>query len=234
MKKAKQYFKQYKKIIIPTLAFIIILVSLIIIKTSINTRNNKYIETYKEEELIKEPKQKESEGSEEIDENSQIYYVDIKGAVKTPGVYALEAGKRVKDVIDLAGGLTENSDTSLINLAASIHDEMVIVIYSKEEVDNSNKKFELSTQINDAYQENTENNKKNESNSITNNESNIININTASKEQLMTLPGIGESKAQAIISYREENGNFTSTEDIMQVKGIGQAIYEKIKDSITV
>ena len=231
MKKAKQYFKQYKKIIIPTLAFIIILVSLIIIKTSINTRNNKYIETYKEEELIKEVKQKESE---DLDENLQIYHVDIKGAVKTPGVYAIEAGKRVKDVIDLAGGLTENSDTSLINLAASIHDEMVIVIYSKEEVDNSNKKFELSTQINDAYQENTENNKKTESSSTTNNESNIININTASKEQLMTLSGIGESKAQAIISYREENGNFTSTEDIMQVKGIGQAIYEKIKDSITV
>lgn len=226
MKKIKQYLKQYKKVLIPILTFTITLVSLIIIKISINARNNKYIKTYTEEEILKVNIEEEIE-----EESPEIYHVDIKGAVKTPGVYAIESGKRVKDVIELAGGLTENSDTSLINLAKTIWDEMVIVIYSKGEVDQSNKKFELNTKINDAYEENTESSNTTSSNDNT---SGLINLNTATKDELMTLSGIGKTKAQAIISYREENGNFTSTEDIMNVNGIGQSIYEKIKNNITV
>ena len=119
-------------------------------------------------------------------------------------------GSRVKDVIELAGGLTSDSDTSNINLAKIIEDEMVININSVN--DNSGNNYGMnSTNLSD-----------------------LININTASLEQLMTLSGIGESKAKSIISYREENGNFKAIEDITKVSGIGQALYEKIKDYITV
>ena len=119
-------------------------------------------------------------------------------------------GSRVKDVIELAGGLTSDSDTSNINLAKIIEDEMVININSVN--DNSGNNYSMNS----------------------NNLSDLININTASLEQLMTLSGIGESKAKSIISYREENGNFKAVEDITKVSGIGQALYEKIKDYITV
>ena len=119
-------------------------------------------------------------------------------------------GSRVKDVIELAGGLTSDSDTSNINLAKIIEDEMVININSVN--DNSGNNYSMNS----------------------NNLSDLININTASLEQLMTLSGIGESKARSIISYRKENGNFNEIEDITKVSGIGQALYEKIKDYITV
>lgn len=169
-------------------------------------------------------------------EEDEFYLVDIKGAINNPGVYKVLVGTRVNDVINMAGGLTDNADTSLINLSKLVIDEMVIIIYTKDEVQNSNL---VNTVIKVVEKECVCPNIENDScindkitDTITNG-SGKVNINTASMEELSKLDGIGESKAQAIIKYREENGNFKTIEDITNVSGIGSSVYEKIKDNIT-
>lgn len=198
LKKIRIFVRTNKKYIIVIIPIVIILL-LIVIKLIIISSNKVEIEDDENLDTSKE---------EYLDD--EYYYVDIKGCIKNPGVYKLVKGSRVKDVIELAGGLTSDSDTSNINLAKIIEDEMVININSVN--DNSGNNYSMNS----------------------NNLSDLININTASLEQLMTLSGIGESKAKSIISYREENGNFKAIEDITKVSGIGQALYEKIKDYITV
>lgn len=181
---------------------------------------------------------------EEVTEISKVY-VDIKGAIKNPGVYEIEDTKKVIDVVNLAGGFTESADTSLVNLAKKVTDEMVVIIYTKKQIEEAKKKETVSTSINnscicpkitnDACLNNSKEKTKDTSNSTnTNNQTEKININTANLEQLQTLTGIGESKAKAIISYREENGKFEKIEDLKEVTGIGESIYEKIKNDITV
>ena len=198
LKKIRIFVRTNKKYIIVIIPIVIILL-LIVIKLIIISSNKVEIEDDENLDTSKE---------EYLDD--EYYYVDIKGCIKNPGVYKLVKGSRVKDVIELAGGLTSDSDTSNINLAKIIEDEMVININSVN--DNSGNNYGMnSTNLSD-----------------------LININTASLEQLMTLSGIGESKARSIISYRKENGNFNEIEDITKVSGIGQALYEKIKDYITV
>lgn len=169
-------------------------------------------------------------------EEDEFYLVDIKGAINNPGVYKVLVGTRVNDVINMAGGLTDNADTSLINLSKLVIDEMVIIIYTKDEVQNSNL---VNTVIKVVEKECVCPNIENDScindkitDTITNG-SGKVNINTASMGELSKLDGIGESKAQAIIKYREENGNFKTIEDITNVSGIGSSVYEKIKDNIT-
>lgn len=178
-------------------------------------------------EEVSEPLQEK-----EAEKISKIFTVDIKGAVEKPGVYEVEEGKRVQDVINLASGLKDNADVSLINLSKKVEDEMVIIVYTKEEIlakkkeDNSKStpSFECPSTpiINDACigEENLP-----DSNS---NDTSKVSINQANLEILMTLPGIGESKAQSIISYREKNGGFQTLEDLMNVSGIGEAVFAKI------
>ena len=185
----------------------------------------------------------------------KLIHVDVKGAVKKPGVYEVSSDKLVIDAVNLAGGLSDNADTSFINLAKKVQDEMVVIIYTADEVkkaltdDNNNsiikvidKKCVCPSIKNDACINTNSNNKtstsnKDNSSSNTNNTSNeeiLVNINTASLEELESIPGIGESKAKAIISYREEVGSFSSIEDIKNVSGIGDSLYEKIKTYITI
>lgn len=162
--------------------------------------------------------------------------VDIKGQVLNPGVYQLESDSRVKDVIELAGGLTEEANTSLINLSKKITDEMVIIIYSNEEVKNSNVK-EIETVFKVVEKECQCPNIKNDSCINTELEDNettkLININTATKEELMTLTSIGEAKAELIIEYRNTTP-FNTIEELMNVSGIGETLFNKIKEYITV
>lgn len=188
------------------------------------------------------------------DENksdAKTVFVDIKGAVNTPGVYELEVGKRVIDVIKKAGGLTENANTININLSKKLTDEMYVVVYTKNEIseykknngnviDNSKITCASNECIcpdvnNDACINKNDNTKSNSSSSKeTDLKDAKISINNASKEELMSLSGIGDAKADAIIAYRQENGLFKSIEDIKNVSGIGDAIFEKIKNNITV
>jgi len=167
--------------------------------------------------------------------------IDIKGQVVNPGVYELEQDSRVIDAIKIAGGLTEIANTSLINLSKKLEDQMVIIIYSNEEVKNSNVK-EIETVFKIVEKEcncpviendsciNTEIDNDNNTENVIENK---ININTASLDELMVLPSIGESKAKSIIEYRKEN-EFITIDDIMNVSGIGEALFEKIKIFIAV
>ena len=178
---------------------------------------------------------------EEKIETEKSLSIDIKGAVKNPGVYELKDGSVVKDAIDVSGGLLESANTEHINLSKKIVDEMVIIIYTNEEIQemtegNTSVKVVDKECICPKIENNAciDNNKyTNISNETNQGTSNKISLNNASKEELMTLNGIGESKANAIIEYRNNNGLFKQIEDITNVKGIGSSVYEKIKDRLT-
>ena len=137
------------------------------------------------------------------------YYVDIKGEIENPGVYRIEEGMRLFQVVELAGGLTEIANSKVINLSMLLKDEDVIIIPSIHDV------VEVKEDP------------------ITNPDDSLLNINRASQSQLETLPGIGPSTALKIIEYREIT-EFDTIEDIMNVSGIGESTFNKIKDLITV
>lgn len=147
--------------------------------------------------------------------------VDIKGAVANPGVYHVTEGQIVNDVINLAGGLQAEADTSNLNLSKKVTDEMVITVYTKEEVKDQEKQDAI-----------VESDKQEEEK--TDETSGLVNLNTATLEELETLPGIGESKAKSIIEYRKNCGKFTKKEDLLNIKGIGDSVFAKLKDYITV
>ena len=160
-----------------------------------------------------------------------IYYpkninVEVKGEVLKPGVYTLKYGSTIKDLLDLSGGANEGVDLYTINLSKKLTDGDVVVMFKENREINIDESY-------DKVITNLKNNKELD-NYITNEiwESSKISINKSSKEELMELPGIGESKALLIIEYRNQNGSFKKIEDIMNVKGIGKALYEKIKDYI--
>lgn len=142
----------------------------------------------------------------------------------------MEVSSRVNDVINLAGGLLENADTSKINLAKKVTDEMTIIIYTKEEIQNRISSNECICNCKDIKNDACVNDGKND-----NSEGNmVVNINTAGIKEFLILPGIGEAKAEEIISYRNSNGLFENIDDIKKVSGIGDALFEKIKIYITV
>ena len=142
-------------------------------------------------------------GSEETDEK---IFVHVCGEVKNPGVYELDAGSRVYEALELAGGLTKAAADDSINQAEVLKDGQQLEIMSEEE---------QMSQDNGTSDDGK------------------ININRATKEELMTLSGIGEAKADAIIRYRETNGNFGSIEEIMEIEGIKEGVFRKIEDRIT-
>lgn len=218
--------KYIRKIVYPLTIIIvlIIVISYIVIKKNLEDNSEA---TILEDDLFI---------NETLDEKEEerIINVDIKGAVKKPGVYKVNDSLVINDVIKLAGGLAKNADTSLINLSKKVTDEMVIIIYTKEEVKNSNI---VDTVIKVVEKEcicpNIENDGcLNTEIKDTIGETKLININTATIEELMTISGIGESKAKAIIEYRNKN-KFEKIEDILNVSGIGNNLYEEIKIYIT-
>lgn len=173
--------------------------------------------------------------------------VDIKGAVKKPGVYEISSDKRVIDLVKLAGGLNSNANTNYINLSGKLEDEMVVWIYTNKEIsdlklEQESTKYMISNcncpKVDNTTCLNTDkvnsNTTSQTSNKTSNVSSNIVNINTATEEELMQLDGIGESKARSIIDYRNKNGLFKNIDDIKNVSGIGESVYNKIKDSITI
>jgi competence protein ComEA len=144
--------------------------------------------------------------SEEILNEQHSIIVDVKGEVNNPNVYEISKNSRIKDVIILAGGFTNNADQTSVNLAQKVVDEMVIYVP---------KEGELPKKI------------------VVNEYNKLININYASKEELETLPGIGPSKAASIINYREENGYFKSIDELNNVPGIGLKLLDTLRSYIT-
>ena len=244
-------YSNIKKIIIISSLVLVFSVStfLLLKKDNLETTALTY-ENILKEDIVNEVE----EGNEEI----TYYFVDVKGYVNNPGVYSLEKGKRVVDAINIAGGLKKDANTTLLNLSMEVLDEMVIVVYSNQEITNlKTLKEEIKqeevickeTVINDACICNNDNttlgtgekelNDKQEIKEEVNEKEpektkEIVNINTATIEELMTLSKIGEAKAMAIIEYREKNGNFEKVEDIKNVSGIGDSLFESIKEYITV
>lgn len=170
----------------------------------------------------------------EIEDAKKLIKVDIKGKVKNPGVYVLNEGDRVLNAIEAAGGISSDADTSVTNLSKRITDEMVIIIYSKTEVKNFVKTKDEENQKQNACNKDINDsciNLNEHKDEVSNKK---ISLNTATLEELMTLSGIGEEKAKLIIEYRNTNGKFNNIEELLNIKGIGQAIFDKIKDNITI
>ena len=219
----------FKKIIVISSILLIVILStgIYLVHASSIPEENIEINKLEKETVIIE---------EEQDVITDKILIDIKGAVVNPGVYQLSIGCSVMDAINMAGGLLENANTNTINLSKRLVDEMVIIIYTNEQIANYNKEKVITEFV---YVEipcecpDTMNNA-----CINNNTNNVekdkISINTATKEELMTLSGIGASKAEEIIKYREANGDFKDTVEIKNVSGIGEAAFEKIKDNITI
>ncbi len=177
-----------------------------------------------QESGVQEPDSSEPDNSEPAQisgtaEESPIY-VQVTGAVKQPGVYELPKGARVFEAIEKAGGMTEDAKAESINQALEVSDGDMIVLYTQQEwqqmqTDNGAEKTAQSASSESEDDER-------------------ININTASLEQLCGISGIGQSRAQSIITYREQNGAFGSIEEIMKVSGIKEGLFQKIKDKIKV
>ncbi len=159
-----------------------------------------------------------------IEEPKKKLMVDLKGYVKKPGVYEVEEGAIINDLIKKAGGLKTNGTTDNINLSKKLKNEDMIVVLSKEEL----KKEKKDNQNKVATQESINTNPSTGQATETK-----VALNSATKEELMTISGIGESKAISIIEYREKSP-FTKIEDILNVSGIGEALFEKIKAFITI
>ena len=140
-----------------------------------------------------------------------VIFVDIKGAVKNPGVYQMKVGDRVKDALDAAGGLTAEADSQKVNLAKRLEDQMVIVV---PKVGEEAEEIPAGETRKEATKEGK------------------VNINTATVEELKTLKGVGEKKAEAIIEYRKKNGSFQTKEDLMKVRGIGKKLFESFQERI--
>lgn len=162
-------------------------------------------------ELITSPAVTETEHETEhlTGESTGQVCVHVSGYVNAPGVYMLPEGSRVYEAIEQAGGFHPDGDEGFLNLAEILYDGQKIVVLSKEEAATAD-----SSKATDSGKDT---------------ESRLVNINTAGKESLMTLPGIGESRAESIIAYREENGGFQTIEDIMKVSGIKEAAFNKLK-----
>lgn len=217
-----ELFLKYKKIII--IGGVVLTLSILSLIIYFN----------KTDKVLNTPISVNAEIVNEIKEETSKVFVDIKGEVNKPGMYMIESGKRVYDVIILAGGLSKNASTRSINLSKTVTDEMVIIVHSKNEIDNwlevKEKQIEIACNCNEeSYDVKNDGCIDNQSS----NNSTLVSINTATIETLLTLPGIGEAKAKNIINYRNEIGTFTAIEDILNVSGIGESIFAQIKDYIT-
>ena len=253
MNKIKEIIDYYFNIICLTLFIFLLTGIIVLIYRSFNDKSEKNESTIQNVQAVKE------EPEEEQKQNDKIK-VDVKGAVKNPDVYELENTSNVIDLINLAGGLKKNADTSNLNLSKKLEDQMVIKVFTKNELLQITKGNSLSSNsectsnsviINECNENNasiinsntTASKNLDNSNSVKSNEqvssgsqntNKLISINSAAKEELMTLNSIGESKATAIIEYRNTNGPFKTIDDIKNVSGIGDALFEKIKSNITI
>ena len=161
------------------------------------------------EETYSEEGALEAPGEEAFAEEPKLICVYVCGEVKNPGVYELDAQSRIGEAVEAAGGMTAEAADTFLNLAEHMTDGQKIEVPSREEAKTMEEQREQQ-------------------------ESGLVNLNTADMEQLMTLTGIGESKAHDILNYREQSGGFRTKEDLMQIPGIKERVFEKIKDQITV
>lgn len=145
-------------------------------------------------------------------EEENLVYVQVSGAVKSPGVYGLAEGSRVFQALELAGGITEKADPTSLNQAECVADGQMIHVLTTEEAAALGEEPGKVQPVDDGK----------------------VNLNTAAKEELMTLAGIGEAKAESILAWRQEHGSFAQIEDLMKIEGIKEGVFSKIRDSVKV
>lgn len=232
-----------KKIIISVILLIILAIGFVIYILAGNSNDystldlendalvdsGKNVENEQENSMQSADNTNVTDDGNDIDNTNQVteevveIAVHITGEVKKQGLIYLKEGSRVADAIEKAGGETKNADLSQINLAYVLQDGQKIYVPNKNE--KISQYITGNSGNNDTEENNTSNSSKEDSK---------VNINTANQSELDSLPGIGPSIAQKIIDYREENGNFKNIEELQNVKGIGDAKYEEIKDRVTV
>lgn len=171
------------------------------------------------EEEAEQKSAKEEETKDQQKTEPETIVVYVCGEVKKEGVVTLPAGSRIYQAIEMAGGVTEEAEASWLNLAEVLTDGARIYVPGKEEVSEGNLAVPEGAGSSAGSSEASDG---------------LVNLNQASKEELMTLPGIGEAKAEAILQYRTEHGNFGSIDEIKNISGIKDGVFEKIKDKITV
>lgn len=171
-----------------------------------------------------------------LDATPAQIYVHICGAVVNPGVYELEAGSRVFEGIKAAGGFSEDACEDYVNQAGPLGDGERLVIPTVEEIEQAKEDgtYQVLWAAGDANKGTLDTGEDKTGSPASAGGDGLVNINTATESELGNVKGIGAGKAAAIVQYRQENGNFASTEDIMKVSGIKEGTYEKIKDKITV
>lgn len=209
--------------------FIILMIMLLLLTGCAGKSEGEHV--WLEEAETEGTEEKQEEISEETKETDKVQiedslvkdniYVHVCGAVVSPGVYMLKSGSRIYEAVEAAGGLTDEAAEESLNQAAALEDGQQIYVLSKEEVRQGNTVQGMpGASAQGVGGQNQDDGK--------------VNLNTASKEQLMTLSGIGEAKASAIINYREEHGGFRKAEELMEVEGIKEGTYNKIKDQIKI
>lgn len=218
-KKLQVWFEENKKRIIAITGGIVG-VFIIIMMTWKTTKQNSLITetTMMSETVITTDSEQDTLKSD----SQEKWFVDIKGAIKFPGIYPVETDMRIFDVIELAGGLSEEADRNQVNLAEHVRDQMVIYI---PKVGENLVEVMLPTKTSTSHHDSGHAQAENET---------LVNINTATAQELQTLSGIGEKKAEAIITYRETNGSFQTIDDLKKVKGIGEKTFDSLKESITI
>ncbi|VPQ23175.1 competence protein [Streptococcus pneumoniae] len=169
-------------------------------------------ETNLQAEVAAVSKDSSTEKEEPLEQD--LITVDVKGAVKSPGIYDLPVGSRVNDAVQKAGGLTEQADSKSLNLAQKVSDEALVYVPTKGEE-------AVSQQTGSGTASSTSKEKK-------------VNLNKASLEELKQVKGLGGKRAQDIIDHREANGKFKSVDELKKVSGIGAKTIEKLKDYVTV
>lgn len=206
--------------------FLIVLflgIGYMIYKSNLNLNENIYVVSESKEnnkQLVNEKQSSEELSNKDIkrddnkiEKNIIMITIHISGEVNNPGVVNIESDKRLSDAVDKLGGITENADLNNINLAMKIEDAKHYIIPKLGEEIKNNEVVNYENQ--------------------NNSDSNKININKATVEELDKLPGVGQATANKIINYREENGDFKSIEEVKNVNGIGNKKYEQIKNEIT-
>lgn len=196
---------------------IIVLVGFGYYKSNSDNLNDNQIQTLVDTKSTESINEKSENNTQNREDNSTTM-CQIDGCVNKPGVYSFKKDDRIKDIVELAGGFTQDADTKSVNLAMKLKDEMKVYIPSKTETSKA------------------QNNNIESSDIVTikdNNSNSLVNINTADSNKLQTLPGIGPSKAKKIIEFREKN-QFKKIEEIKNVDGIGDKTFESLKSLITI
>jgi competence protein ComEA len=199
----KDWLEIHKKKLIAVLVLLILIIVYLFIRSDVQN------DISFEENLAPVINERSQNMDTAIEEEPIIMKVDVKGAVNSPGVYVAMEGERIIDLINKAGGFTSKADQNQVNLSQHVEDEMMILVPVLGEI------------------------AENPQNSSSNPQNSLVNLNKASESELQTLPGIGPSKALAIIEYRETNGGFQTVEDLKKISGIGEKTFEKLEPYIS-